>query len=178
MGPSAAKRLQAAALTRWGPHHNFENVYSTRTFVYIKSELLAQLLTVRSNRPSRALPPVGPTLHSVYIHGWGGGPSNENTSLTTSVTRWGSNRGSTPVCGREPNTSSEDHPGRTGVSGRCILYKYADVEDIPGVRVILDVKRGSRISDPDSSVSLALINLITVDNPNLSPSSSDSESWR
>ena len=105
-------------------------------------------------------------------------PSNKNTSLTTSATRWGSNRSSTPAC-KGPNTSSADHPGRTGpVSSNCILAKYADVEDIPGVRLILDMKRGSRISDPESSISLALINLITVDNPNFSPSSSDSESWR
>ena len=67
MGPSAAKRLQAAALTRWGPHRNFENVYSTQTLVHIKSESLAQLLTVRSNCPSRALPPVCPTPHSVRM---------------------------------------------------------------------------------------------------------------
>lgn len=108
----------------------------------------------------------------------GGGPSNENTSLTTSATRWGSNRSSTLVC-RGLNTSSDDHPGRTGaLSSSCILAKYADVEDIPGVRLILGMKRGSRISDPESNISLALINLITVGSPNLSPSSSDRESWR
>ena len=38
--------------------------------------------------------------------------------------------------------------------------------DIPGVRLILDMERRPRTPDPDSSISLALINLITVDNPN------------
>lgn len=67
---------------------------------------------------------------------------------------------------------AETNGGRTGSpSSSCILVRFREVSNTPGVRPIQDVERGFRVFGHESSTSLAFVNSITVGNPNLSPSS-------